>query len=569
MNTNTKENVPSNNPAPNTNPAKQSKTTKIIIVLAVLFALWIPGLIIWQLIIAFLHPDGNQSGNSNIISGESEIKVAFPVGNKDLTVRKKISAKDGGQVSVNLPNGMTGTVIIPPGSLNEDTEIEVTPFPGNGGNNPDDGGNDSPSDRDDTPEPPSPPFPPSSTPPVPPTSPEPPTPPATPDSGSDPGTEPEADCQNPPCIGGTYDPPVIPRIPSGVIVGPFEFKLAIPAAMVFTFPDGTTSLDPNNTMIFVDPSASNMRVIPTMTNIGYGSDGRQFIGGGIIGSISGGGAFAPDKPSGAEAQALANSEGSRSNGKCTPEFQEAAKNIKNLVLTGRYSGFDRALEDCTDTDSLEQRCKDNPISLKLKEFEFKARAAESLHLKENKVKISQLKLNCAREYEISASGNGETGEGVIPSSGLSAKVCGYIDETWNGNYYYKLTVSGIEANSFKGKASFKIGDKGFFAAGAQGEFYIAGAGALGLKTSPIKALPFWGNYDGVSKVDLDLYAGVHLKNIPIGVKDNKCKEKAENIPLVPLPQAPAAKQIPLVPLPGISSSDPDSENPIPLKGLVQ
>jgi|GEM_PF-1266100 len=470
------------------------------------------------------------------------------------TVTKRISAKNGGQITVRTASGLYFTLKIAPGALEKDTDITLTPIsesPIVGYPNPDDPGvvigpeNTNLGDGSTMT-----------------VSEDPPVEPADPSSsGADPGTNPD---------GGTTNPPGTPP----------ETPPDTPPGTPPTAPPGTSGELPdlshladllgNNNTMTTTPSGnpSGQSGSGTTGNTGSNRDDRNTgsgssdgggtspgrfsdktviistgYGGGVSGaptshSDDGDSATAPidetggttvDDPDESEAEDLAKNAAEASGGTCTPEFISAIKAMADIPGYPAGSIMARTLDDCLTLEWLRDKCQNDPIALRRLYFKERLRIAADLQAPAEKVEeINRLMNECVARYEISSSGS-DSSLGVPMSATANLWVCGYLDDVWQGTMAYQIVPPGLPGagHYFSGTVnSMNLPPRGgTFAAEAAPDSHSGGAGLVDLSNM---SLGLWGYFDGQSTLNpLNIYV-VAVDNVPIDMTQRPC------VPLTPL-----------------------------------
>lgn len=241
-------------------------------------------------------------------------------------------------------------------------------------------------------------------------------------------------------------------------------------------------------------------------------------------------------------------------GACTPEYMQAAAAAAAAASaagdTAGAARYGQAVKDCND-QSLEyfkKMCRGDRRLVRRKDFEERMQFAEVLPGSNPQTAsgLQKLMKECTGQYQLQASGiNPDSSNGVEIHASLKSSVCGYVDDQWSGNYKYVLTVEGREVHVYEGSSDFRLPARG-------GWFYGDSKGThRSIAPVPQIGLGFWGNFDGVVKVDLTLYAGV--RESPEIKYGGNCVESSD---------------IPPVPLPGAKGNDSGGDDLVPLVPLV-
>lgn len=527
-------------------------------ILAIIFFLLIGAFILfwlWPFIFSFFmdlrsgdisFPKTTQTQN---VKGTLKGKNLSSLVDPSKTVTKRISAKNGGQITMQTASGLYFTLKIAPGALEKDTDITLAPIsesPIVGYPNPDDPGvvigpeNTNLGDGSTVT-----------------VSEDPPADPGA--SGADPGTGPDGGTTNPP---GT-PPETPPDTPPGTP----------PAGN----PPGTTGDIPNfgnlagllgnNTMTTTpsgNPSGQGGGATgntgsnrddrntgsghPSGSGAGSGrfSDKTVIIftgyGGGVSGtptdpSDDGDSATAPvdqtggttvDDPDEGESEDLADNAAAASGGACSPEFLQAMAGAAQAGGAGSQAA-QAALRDCFNTEWLNNLCVNDPV--KLRRTYFQQRIALARRFDERAAsEIESLMNQCQARYRFEGQGiNPASSNGVTIFSSLDANVCGYVDDEWTGTQIYQLSVEG-GGHYFGGTANFHLPPGGGEFTGishGSNDYTIAGRRV----EIPNFNFGFIGHFDGYKTIlDLNLYPATIVSARPIELQERQC------VPIAPLPR---------------------------------
>ena len=560
--------APSDNTVNTANQAGQPEPKKkngclVAAIIAIAFFLLIGALVLfwlWPFIFSFFMdlrngdislPKTTQTQNAKgTLKGKNLSSLIDP----SKTVTKRISAKNGGQITVRTANGLYFTLKIAPGALEKDTDITLTPInesPIVGYPNPDDPGvvigpeNTNLGDGSTVT-----------------VSEDPPVEPADPgSSGADPGTgtgpggDPNSPADNPPGTGddgGTTTPPgTSGELPD---LSHLADLLGNNNTMT-TAPSGNPSGQGGSGTIGNTGSNRNDRNTGSGSPSGGGAGPGRFsdktviistgYGGGVSGtptshSDDGDSATAPvdqtggttvDDPDESEAEDLAKNAAEASGGTCTPEFISAIKAMTDIPGYPAGSIMARTLDDCLTLEWLRDKCQNDPIALRRLYFKERLRIAAELQAPAEKVEeINRLMNECVARYEISASGS-DPRFGVPMSATANLWVCGYLDDTWQGTMAYQIVPPGLPGagHYFSGTVnSMNLPPRGgTFAAEAAPDSHVGGAGLVDLSNM---SLGLWGYFDGESTLNpLNIYV-VAVDNVPINMTQRPC------VPLAPLPR---------------------------------
>ncbi len=433
------------------------------------------------------------------------------------TVTKRITAANGGQITVQTANGLYFTLNIGPGSLKKDTDISLTPIKESPIENydPDDPGviigPDDTNLGDDS------------------TATVSEDPPADPgDSGADPGTS----------GGGTTSPPIIPPgTPGGVpdltnltgLLGG-NASMATPSG---NFPDqgaatgntgnsrndgrangsnaGSSRFTGTDVIIFTS-YGGGVRVIPATP-----SDD----GGSISGPIDETGATSFDDPDANESDALADNAATASGGTCSPEFLQV---MANAAQSGGAdsSAAQAALRDCFNVEWLNNLCVNDPVKLRRTYFQQRIALARRYDAQAAS-EIENLMNQCQARYHFH-------GEGIHPQStaevtmfsSIDANVCGYVDDKWTGTQVYQMRAEYNSGYDFEGTAEFNLPPGGGHFSGITHGTNSMAVGGVGVGI-PNFDFGFEGSFDGYKTISyVNLYPGTVNTGIPIELEDKHC-----------------------------------------------
>lgn len=158
----------------------------------------------------------------------------------------------------------------------------------------------------------------------------------------------------------------------------------------------------------------------------------------------------------------------------------------------------QSIQNCVQNEvqSLEQECKDKPMRLRRKRFLRAIELAQGFGFETIYARAVELMKSCKREYSL----NGEKTESVekgISIYTLNAKVCGYMDDEWEGQEVADYTL--LQAHQvYTGRVKFSFQGKGK----KECEFQMTTEGKtvanapIGPSTFPYKGLSQRGEFDG-------------------------------------------------------------------------
>lgn len=433
------------------------------------------------------------------LPGKQVLKTRKPTPIPDKAVRKKIIAKDGGELVVYHPKGYTVRLFIPPNSLSQDTEITLTP-------NEDDSIIDEPQDDDDigvTVDPPVG-F----------------DPPATVDFV--PGEPPSGEIVTDGAGAGvdTAEPPL----------GDWQASVSSPSP---ENPAGSQT-SPYSFVVFVGRSGPP-QVIPTHHDPeGYGFGGNINSGGDVTGN---------DDPTQDDLQNAADQAAANASGQCTDEFLQAVmalinylKNQPGTQAEQARTRYGQLLEECENQclQQLEERCQNNRTLLRRQQFSDCYQTIVMIGgLNDKAQRVLNLEENCTAEYEFFDSrDHPQSQDGITLKSTLDAKVCGYVDDPWEGNYRYD-TIANVAGGSGD---HYIISDTQFSLPPLGGSFDLScrnTQSALELMGTimpiPLPDAFYTGYFDGLDNLNVNTYADIRLEN-KIKLKSLEC---GSNVPAPP------------------------------------
>lgn len=308
------------------------------------------------------------------------LKTKAPKSMHSWAVTEKISAAQGGELSLLDPQGVLVKLVIPAGSLSQDTEITLSPLN-------------------------------------------------------------EVPIEN-----------YTSKFGNGVLIEPEGLKFSKNAVLTFDFkpaeasggftagqPKPINSLSKTAGVIHVDSlkgRVNNARASLSQ----YGSK--------LSVSLSSLSSFVPDDLSGDNGQAVAESElpaDAADLGICSQQFLNAAlKIIQYAQFTGDKGvaeGVTGVIEECGKraVDEMEARCNENPMQVRRRDIVNVMQLVQQIGPTDQAIRADKLMTDCRREYSISASQTAIIEQGTSIYS-IDAKLCGYIDEEWQGNEVADYTL---------------------------------------------------------------------------------------------------------------------------------
>lgn len=253
-------------------------------------------------------------------------------------------------------------------------------------------------------------------------------------------------------------------------------------------------------------------------------------------------------------QAAANGGGSASGGACTPEYINALIAALNQAkASGDGSGASRygnALKDCDNQslDFLKRLCAGDRRLVRRAYFTQRIQAANMLAADDSGLaaKITQLEKECTALYRFSASGQtpGSGTGGVTMTSSMDATVCGYVDDVWKGNFNFDLTTSSILGfQNLSGSGQFQPPSNGGY---FSGNFNFKSVSTGGIVV-PIPNAEQTGYFDGQTNLEFMAYPAISLAS-PIQLVQNSCSNEPGLEPINSGQQGSDNDLIPLEPL---------------------
>jgi hypothetical protein len=344
------------------------------------------------------------------------------------------------------------------------------------------------------------------------------------------------------------------------VIGPNTLVFNPSATVTFTLPAILRMKPGMETVISVGRSGGS-RVLPT-TPLGGGSFSVPIGGGGAIipddssggggggngGGDGGGGSGGSGGGSGGSGGGAggvgdpANNAAIASGGKCTPEFLEAIKGMKDFAEgEPGHAAYDAALRDCLEVEKLKEQCENDPITLRRRHFETRINIANDLDV-EVANELKNLLASCVAKYEIANQG-AYSESGVQTSVRVNASLCGYVDDEWKGTYSYTMIVMEGGSGDCIGTTNFRLPfGGGYFTAGVRCENT---ATILGRTMSiPGGGFVFTGTFMEPSRVVLNLFGAYIVKDTNIVLKEKNCTDAA----YPDVPPLPNNDEIPLVPI---------------------
>lgn len=487
--------------------------------------------------------DNSSSSQKGTLKGKNLAGLIDP----SKTVTKRISAKNGGQITARTASGLYYTVDIGPGSLEKDTDISITPIDESPIENYPDtddpgvviGPEDTSLGDDSTI-----------------TVSEDPPAPEPGDPGADPGTNPDGDTTTPPGTPPETPPDTPPGTPPGTSGDMPSFEdLAdlLGRGGTMTTPPGT-SPGQGGDATGNTGTRGNDRDADSGSPSRAGGGSPRFsdktviifvgYGGGVnpvptdhpdedgsaTGPIDQTGGTTVDDPDEEESEDLADNAAEVSGGTCSPEFMQAMASASQAGGAGS-SAAQAAIRDCLNTEWLNNLCVNDPVKLRRTHFEQRLAIARRFDAEAASV-IESLMNQCQARYRFGGEGiNPESNADVTIFSSFDATVCGYIDDEWTAHEVYRLSGDYATVHSLEGTGQFRLpSGGGSFAGSVHGDnaMTIIGTGI----TIPNIDPGFQGNFDGVKTIQ-NLYlmpSGVNISSAPIELQERQC------VPIAPLPR---------------------------------
>jgi hypothetical protein len=447
-------------------------------------------------------------------------------------VTKKISAKDGGSVSVTSKKGYTYELVIHPGVYNTDPTVNLTPLEEAPFTYPEDPAN---------PPPPPPPDPGVDVDVDPPNPPNPPDDPV-PDDPDDPAPDDDPTGIEifvfPPRrtlrtgLGGATDPnqtaaDIMRSAGLGDLINvlPQENNTAVTP----NEPSGSSDTPPPSVLIFT--GRGHVHVLPVSPIWGIGGNHEDPPDGTGAPIDEGDGTITPDDPEGGKGEDQADQAAENSGGRCSAEFIRAVMQVYTQTgLEGQIPASNRygtLLKECEKEilDYIRRLCESDRRLLRRQDFVNAKKLLTLIQVAspETFEELSRLETSCRGYYTI-VDGDivpGGGGSGVTMRSSIDASVCGYFDDLWKGETHYDMDVDvGVGGqHTYTGTNSFHLPARGGkFMAADTGGSHAANIGGTGINV-PLPSLGFEGRFDSQYTVNLVLYPNVKVKiEIPPGSK---------------------------------------------------
>ena len=395
-----------------------------------------------------------QTENTEEATG-SVLKVKKPVVVESTTVSKLLTAKDGGKLMLTDPKGTEVTFYVPPESLEKDTEFKLSAL------------------------------------------------------------------SEVPIVDYTSS------LGNGVLIEPKEVKFKIPASITFNFsptkkeegqntvpsevlPQNVTgvlgietSITPtptivnnNRGIIIVADKAEDSKVEPTANS----QDGKQSSA-----PVNQTGAYVPDEITPEKAAKWMDHILRSMNAGCNSAKLDALFTAYEKAQSVDDSKFARVnIKQCLKDrlNDMEGKCKNNKMLLRRRDINILIILLESQKMQDEKLRAIKLKAECTAEYQIKGENSTSINSGVI-SYRIDAKVCGYLDDFWDGKERGDITVPGTPAHHWIDDiVSFVLPPSGgsFFAKAGGGTYSAVTLGGI-YSFSENYALAT-GYYNGFDKVIL-------------------------------------------------------------------
>lgn len=326
------------------------------------------------------------------------------------------------------------------------------------------------------------------------------------------------------------------KLGNGVLIEPEGLKFSKNATLIFDFKPGKIG-QPSETLNTLPKKAGIVHVDSVKDRVNNTHAFRSKYGSRLLASIDSLSSFIPDDLSGSNGGAVAESEllAAADLGVCSQQFLNAAtKIIEDAQAVGdneTANGVYGVLEDCGKraVDDLENKCKENPMQLRRRDFVNVMEMVQAIGPISEALRAEKLMMDCRREYNMVGSKSIGIDQGVSTYS-IDAKLCGYLDEQWEGTEIADYLLAGYAHQRYTGAINFTLPRGG-------GDFDMSTTGEL-LAQSKFTAdmtFPFSGQgqlafYDGQKKITV-FYEGYGVFGVdaPITVKDNKCTTTNEEL----------------------------------------
>ena len=327
------------------------------------------------------------------------------------------------------------------------------------------------------------------------------------------------------------------KLGHGVLIEPEGLKFLKPATLTFDFKPwlntaGLSSGKALKTLNDLPKGAGIVHVDSLKNQVNNAHATKSFYGSKLIASVTSLSSFIPDDLSGANGEAVAESElptEAADQGVCSQQFLNSATQIiQNAQAVGddeTANGVMGVLQDCGKkaVNDLENKCNDDPTQVRRRDFVNIIQMVQQIGPAEEATRAEKVMNDCRREYTMQGRESMPVDQGTSVYS-VGAKLCGFLDEKWEGTETADYNLLGVSHFKYTGAITFTLPSGG-------GDFYMTTAGQGVAETALTRGItvPYSGqgnmafydnnkliivNYKGFGNFDV---------NAPITVKDTKCE----------------------------------------------
>ena len=327
------------------------------------------------------------------------------------------------------------------------------------------------------------------------------------------------------------------KLGHGVLIEPEGLKFLKPATLTFDFKPwlntaGLSSGKALKTLNDLPKGAGIVHVDSLKNQVNNAHATKSFYGSKLIASVTSLSSFIPDDLSGANGEAVAESElptEAADQGVCSQQFLNSATQIiQNAQAVGddeTANGVMGVLQDCGKkaVNDLENKCNDDPTQVRRRDFVNIIQMVQQIGPAEEATRAEKVMNDCRREYTMQGRESIPVDQGTSVYS-VGAKLCGFLDEKWEGTETADYTLL-VAHDTYTGAITFTLPQGG-------GDFYMttAGQGVAGSAlTGGGITVPYSGQgnlsfYDGQKLiiVNYQLFGNFNV-NAPITVEKNNCE----------------------------------------------
>lgn len=215
-------------------------------------------------------------------------------------------------------------------------------------------------------------------------------------------------------------------------------------------------------------------------------------------------------------------------GKSLKEILDALSVEQGMGNHDKAESLLKSIQDClkNQVQDLEKECKNQPMRLRRKKFLRAIEVAQSFGFESIYSRGAELMKSCKREYTLRGKKTEPVEKGISIYS-LNAKVCGYVDDEWEGEEVADYTL--LQAHQvYTGRVKFTFQGKGkmgcVFQMATQGK--TVANSPSGPYTFPYVGPSQRGEFDGEKKVVVH-YEGYGRFDVqaPIEMTATQCEGK--------------------------------------------